>query len=185
MKKSIIFGFAIVLTAIVTVVGLAQAGVIDAFLMLDGLPAGCGLSKDEQFNGQIIVKSFGQRITHDTDKLGLPTGTSESRGISILKDPDSCSPTLFLDSVMERDIATMQISFRDCESRVIIAQVTGIDVQIVSMGLDEASQGLGLAESLTFAVVGQLRMSITEVGADGKPGRTATSCWDFKRNAAC
>ncbi len=132
MKKRIIFGLAIGLTAIVTVVWVAQASVIDAFLMLDGLPAGCGLSQDEQFNGQIIVKSFGQHITHDTDKLGPPTGTSESRGLSILKDPDSCTHMLFLDSVMERDIATMQISFRDRESRVIIAQVTGVDVQIVS-----------------------------------------------------
>lgn len=184
MKKSIIFGLAIGLTAMVTVVGLAQAGVIDAFLMLDGLPAGCGLSTDAQFSGQIIVKSFGQHITHDTDKLGLPTGTSESRGLSILKDPDSCTPTLFLDSVMERDIATMQINFRDRESRIVIAQVTGIDVQIVSMGLDQAGQGLGLSESLTFAVVGQLRMSITVQGTDGKP-QTTTTCWDFRRNAAC
>ena len=184
MKKSIIFGLAIGLTAIVTVVGLAQAGVIDAFLMLDGLPAGCGLSTDAQFPGQIIVKSFGQHITHDTDKLGLPTGTSESRGISILKDPDSCSPTLFLDSVMERDIATMQINFRDRDSRIIIAQVTGAIVEIVSMGLDQAGPGLGLSESLTFAVTGQLRMSTTVQGTDGKL-RTTTTCWDFRINAAC
>jgi type VI protein secretion system component Hcp len=161
-------------------------GDIGVFLTYDGLPVGCGNSLEESYVGQITVRSFGQLLGHPTDSSGLPTGKSESRSIQIAKDMDKCSPMIFLDTLTERSIATMAVSFvTSSTERLTFAKVEATNVQIVNMNLDTASSGGSLAERLTFAIGGQLRVTFRKQNADGTLGSPVTGCWDFKQNAPC
>jgi type VI protein secretion system component Hcp len=176
---------------IASVPGSAHAQATSLFLKITGINAlaGCGLSTDSFHKGEIILRSVEENIFHPTDPItGLPLGTSvDGRTLKVVKDPDPCSPTLFLTMLQDRLVQEINIFFVRTVAEIPreVATIRASDVQIV--GINLASNAGGAAtEIVSFALLGQLQLTVLKFDeTTGQPAGSITTCWSFAANKRC
>ena len=169
---------------IASVPGSAHAQTTSLFLRITtpGFSA-CGTSTVRGHEREIILRSVEENLFHTLNpNTGLPVNTNvDGRTLKVIKDPDPCSPALFLSTLEDGRLQRIDIFFVGMaadEPPLEVATIQATNVQVVGFNL--ASDGGGApSEIVTFALFGTLKLTV--------PGTSAsiTRCWSFAQNKVC
>lgn len=174
---------------IASVPGSAYAQGSSLFLRITGINAleKCGLSTTFGHVGEIILRGVDANIFRPTDPItGLPVATSvDGRTLKVVKDPDPCSPMLFLTMLQDRSLQEINIFFVRMGTSLEVATIRASDVEVV--GIDLASNaGSAPSEVVTLALLGQLQLTVLRINEEtGQSLGSTTACWSFAANKRC
>jgi len=174
---------------IASVPGSAHAQATSLFLKITGITAleKCGLSTTTGHQGEIILLGVEENIFPPTDPItGLPLGTSvDGRTLKVVKNPDPCSPFLFLTMLQDRFIQEINIFFVSTgTSPEVVATIRASNVQIVGINL-ASNAGSAATEIVSFALLGQLQLTVFKFDETGGAPTPTTTCWSFAANKRC
>ena len=115
----------------------------------------------------------------------------DGRTLKVFKDPDPCSPALFLSTLEDGQLPVIDISFVGTigEGLVLVdfAAIHATNVQVVGFNLaSDAGSDSAPREIVTFALFGQLQLTVFKFDErTGQPAGSTTRCWSFAQSKAC
>jgi type VI protein secretion system component Hcp len=160
---------------------LPTASFAAIFVQIPELGA-CGTSTVSGFAGDIEATGVTQDVERAVDaRTGLPgPGTRLFRTLTVIKQPDGCTPPLFLAGVAGQ-VLTLRIRFVPSGSTVASTELLATQVAITKSHLSEAAD---IQEAIDFGIAGTLTIIQRTTSSTGVP-TTVTKCWDFAHGRAC
>jgi len=159
---------------------------VDIFLRLPEL-GDCGASQDEQFSGHIEVLSFGFKAENSI--AGGPGGPVAGKAmlspLQVTKPFDSCSPGLFLSTMLGRLFNEVRLEARTTgENPFVFLSIVLEQVIVINYsqgGNEEEDRFLEQVE-FNFAKITLTQHSLDELGTPREP---VVVCFDVSGNRAC
>jgi type VI secretion system secreted protein Hcp len=151
-------------------------------LEIDGIK---GESQDNKHPGTIVVESFsfGESQTTHSSGGGGGAGKVKFHDISVKKQVDSASPSLFQHCATGEHIKKAVLYVRKAGgSQTEYLKITLTDVLVSSYNVgSQAPKGAGETESITLNFA-KIQQTYTPTNANGTPGAAQVAGWDVKAN---
>lgn len=179
--------YALVLVGLSGIGSRGAEAAVDIFLKLPEL-GDCGTSQDEQFLGYIEVFSFGFKAENSIvggGSGGAVTGKATISPLQVTKPFDSCSPGLFLSTVLGRYFTEVRLEARTTgENPFVFLSIVLEQVVVInhSQGGGEEEDRLLEQVEFNFAKITLTQRSLDELG---RPREPVVVCFDVSENRAC
>jgi len=178
--------YALVLVGLSGVWSRDATAAVDIFLRLPEL-GDCGTSQDGQFLGHIEVFSFGFKAENSIGggTGGPVAGKAIASPLQVTKPFDSCSPGLFLSTMLGRHFNEVRLDARTTgENPFVFLSIVLEQVMVIyhSQGGSEAEDRFLEQIEFNFAKITLTQQSMDELG---RPRAPVVVCFDVSGNRAC
>jgi type VI protein secretion system component Hcp len=180
--------YALVLVGLSGVRARVADAAVDIFLKLPEL-GDCGTSQDGQFLGYMEVFSFGFKaenlIAGGPGGGGATAGQAMLSPLQVTKPFDSCSPGLFLSTMLGRQFGEARLEMRTAgENPFVFLSIVLEQVMVIhhSQGGSEVDDRFLEQVEFSFAKITLIQQSLDELG---RPREPVVVCFDVSQNRAC